>query len=105
MPNLFDTLVDGVAERTDLVEAAGQRAESGEQPALVSDVEALAADIVRRALQASAEGIAVQMRAVFRHVKAEAVALESEDPRSVRAITSVDVAARQAARLAEREQP
>jgi Ribonuclease G/E len=100
MPDLFDTLVDGVAERTDLVEAAGKRAEDGEQPALVADVEALAADIVRRALQASAVGIAVQMRAVYRHVKAEAAALEKEDPRQIRAITSVDIAARQARQAA-----
>lgn len=106
MADLFRTLVDGVAERDDLVAAAGERAAALPPPKVAGrTVDEVAADVVRLALIASAAGLKAQMRAAVKHVTAEAKAVTATDPRKVRAVTDIDVAERKAELIAAHPAP
>ena len=106
MADLFRTLVDGVAERDDLVAEAGARAEELPPPKVAGrTADEIAADVVRLALLASLAGIKAQMRAAIKHVIAEAQAVIGADPRKVRAVTDIDVAERKAELIAAHPAP
>lgn len=101
MADLFRVLVDGVAERDDLVVVAGERAEELPPPNVAGrTVDEVAADVVRLALIASVMGLKAQVKSVMRHVTEEAKAVAGTDPRKVRAVTDIDVAERKAELIA-----
>ncbi len=93
--DLFDAIVEGVADTDDEGAAAVARVDASgiRGPDAVSEM-------VRRGLVAAAQGLDAQLAVVLAMTEREGEALKSQDARSVRAITNADIAAARAKRVA-----
>lgn len=100
--DLYDVIVNNVADTDEEVDAAGERAKArgvGDTARAATSADDVVLRASRQKLIASLLGLGSQTGVSADQVRAEAAALKRQDPRSIPAVSKIDVARRRAAKL------
>lgn len=104
-PDLFEVIVDNANERDDEVQAVGEEAKAEVDAAAIlrraKTGDELVRLVVEAGIRASVRRLGAQKAMAIRQVREEGRALIANDPRSLRPITDVDMAARRAKKMGE----